>query len=178
MRTESVPRRPNDPPAEVAFESFTKDVYAWAYRLLGQHHDALDVVQDVFLKWEGQCREESPRHARGWLRRVTFNRAIDVMRQRRGAGVTNELPCTTAAHTPRASGPEHAELREVVVAALGALTDTQRSVLVAKVYDDLTFAKIADELGLGVSTVKTHYVRAIGRLSETLRSRWTTEDLT
>ena len=42
----------------IAFESFKDDVYAWAFRVLGSHHDALDMVQDVFLRWIVQALEE------------------------------------------------------------------------------------------------------------------------
>ena len=45
--------------------------------------------------------------------------------------------------------------------------EMQRSVLTAKVHDDLTFAQIAAEHGLAVPTVKTHYLRAL----RTLRAR-------
>ena len=65
------------------YELYAAQVYGWAYRFLGRHHDALDVVQDVFLKWMTQCARGTPDHPRGWLRRVTVNRAIDVVRQRR-----------------------------------------------------------------------------------------------
>ena len=50
---------------DAAFEAYRNEVYSWAYRLLGCHHDALDVAQDVFLKWVDQCREAPPRNPRG-----------------------------------------------------------------------------------------------------------------
>ena len=37
--------------ANAAFDRYREEVYAWAYRILGRHHDALDVAQDVFLRW-------------------------------------------------------------------------------------------------------------------------------
>jgi DNA-directed RNA polymerase specialized sigma24 family protein len=64
------------------FEPYAGQVYGWAYRFLGRHHDALDVVQDVFLRWDQQCSQARPLQPRGWLRRVTLNRAIDVSRKR------------------------------------------------------------------------------------------------
>ncbi|MCH8244042.1 MAG: LysM peptidoglycan-binding domain-containing protein [Planctomycetes bacterium] len=64
------------------FEKYTADVYGWAYRLLGRHHDALDVVQDVFLRWDAQCAQHPPDQPRPWLRRVTLNRAIDLTEAR------------------------------------------------------------------------------------------------
>ncbi len=159
------------------FEQYSSDVYAWAYRLLGRHHDALDVVQDVYIKWARQCAEVTPRRPRGWLRRVTLNRVIDLCRSSE-AGTTLKSANQTDEVVDR-SAPEgvpdamdQAQLRADVAKALGALTDPQRGVLVAKVYDEMTFAQIATEMDVSVSTVKTHYVRAVAAVREKLRHRW------
>ncbi len=177
MAIKSIETRRDEASVAGAFEAHTNEVYGWAYRLLGRHHESLDVVQDVFLKWIGQCESETPDHARGWLRGVTINRAIDVIRQRRKINEASESTAPMAARAPRFAGVEHDELRRDVAAAMGTLTDIQRSILVAKVYDGMTFAKISEELGVAVSTVKTHYVRAIGRISAKLQPQWTREDL-
>jgi len=160
-----------------SFEQFTNDVYGWAYRLLGRHHDALDVVQDVFLKWNSQCSTDAPQQPRSWLRRVTLNRAIDLIRERRRPDAPDVVLRAREPNRPRLVGIEQDELRSDVSAALEALTDLQRSVLVAKVYDGLTFAQIAEELDLALSTVKTHYVRAIKHVGTKLQTRWDREDL-
>jgi len=173
--TTKVPSSPVD--AGSAFEQFTNDVYGWAYRLLGRHHDALDVVQDVFLKWNSQCSKEAPQQPRSWLRRVTLNRSIDLMRERRGQSEPEAALAASAAALPRLLGVEQDELRSDVSAALEALTDVQRSVLIAKVYDGLTFAEIAAELNIALSTAKTHYVRAIKHVGNKLQTRWDREDL-
>lgn len=158
------------------FEQYTQDVYGWAYRLLGRHHDALDVVQDVFLKWDAQCERSSPRQPRGWLRRVTLNRAIDLQRRRR---FDQAEPAELAEATVRSDAGavlDRSALRDDVGAALDGLSDAQRSVLVAKVYDEMTFAQIAGELGLAVSTVKTHYLRALRAVRDRLATRWSEEE--
>ena len=160
-----------------AFETYTADIYAWAYRLLGRHHDALDVVQDVFLKWSRQCSIAVPDQPRGWLRRVTLNRAIDLTRKQRTdrhvSDAVDELP--DADRT--AATLEQDELRGEVARALDHLTDSQRNVLIAKIYDEMTFAKIATGMDLGVSTIKTHYVRAIQAVREKLQPRYSHGEL-
>jgi RNA polymerase sigma-70 factor (ECF subfamily) len=158
------------------FEQYAGQVYAWAYRFLGRHHDALDVVQDVFLRWNQQCTQGLPLQPRGWLRRVTLNRAIDVSRKRQ----TDADP-TLRAMEARSMVAEsvdmldRATLRQDIASALDRLSDVQRSVLVAKVYDELTFAEIAAEMSLAVSTVKTHYLRAVQAVRDRLRPRWADE---
>jgi RNA polymerase sigma-70 factor (ECF subfamily) len=161
-----------------AYEAYRNDVYAWAYRLLGRHHDALDVVQDVFLRWNDQCSAETPANARGWLRRVTLNRAIDIHRgqmSRKTAGIESELfdPKSVAQVGDHL---DDSQLRHDVSSALDTLTDMQRNVLVAKVYDSLTFSEIADELGISGSTAKTHYLRALRAVRRRLAPRWALEN--
>ena len=141
-------------------------MFGWARRVVGQDHDAWDVVQDVFLKWVDQCQIVRPAVPRAWLRRVTMNRAIDHLRARRPHRLLDEAQSQSAALTGDTLQRE--ELREAIAAALGQLTDHQREVLVAKVYDGLTFAAIAVELELAVPTVKTHYLRALAAVRERL----------
>ncbi len=164
---------PGADPAEL-FESFRGDVYLWGRRLLGSHHDALDLVQDVFLRWFEQVRRSKPRNPRGWLRRATVNRAIDLIRSRE----RKALPAGGGAVAAPA-GPmkacERMELRRDIVAGLQRLTDIQRAVLVAKEYDGMTFAQIGAEMDKAVTTVKTHYLRAVAGLRSHLAGRWKPE---
>jgi RNA polymerase sigma-70 factor (ECF subfamily) len=161
--------RPTDPGA--VFEQHRQEVYGWAYRLLGRHHDALDAAQDVFLRWLAQSRRVQPDSPRGWLRQVTINRAIDLLRRRRETRGALEIAATHAAE-PEPDSIEQAELRGDIAVAIEGLTDAQRNVLIAKVYDRMTFAQIAAELSIAVPTAKTHYLRALQVVRDRLSRRW------
>ena len=150
------------------------DVYRWAYRLLGSSHDTLDVTQDVFIKWVDQCQIRYPDNPRGWLRRVTINAALDVIRSRKRF-VHDDQAASGRSVSGMMAVTETEELRRDITAALESLSDSQRQVLMAKVYDGETFAAIAGELDLAVSTVKTHYLRALKAVREGLRKKWNTE---
>ena len=168
------------PPTTTAtqgFEPYTQDVYGWAYRLLGRHHDALDVVQEVFLKWSRQCTTNAPRQPRGWLRRVTWNRAIDLVRRQQRERDT-ELGIATSITEVDAvvDQLDRDALRSDIGEAMDHLSGAQRNVLVAKVYDEMTFAQIASEMEIAVSTAKTHYLRAVRVLRDRLHSRWINGD--
>jgi len=155
------------------FEAYARLVYAWAYRLLGRHHDALDVVQDVFIRWDRQCGQSRPDKPMGWLRRVTVNRAIDVRRQR--SAVIGEVDADDKRATVKGTSLAQADLpllRSDIAKALAELSEMQRSVLVAKVYDERTFAQIAEEADVSVSSVKTHYLRAVRAVRDRLGPRW------
>lgn len=143
-----------------SFETYRDAVYGWAFRVLRDHHDALDVTQEVFVKWwRAHRNDDQPRHAVAWLRRVTVNHSINLCKSRarfRGSDVAHEA----VAATPPAD-IERREIASAVTEALSDVTEQQRSVLFAKVYDGCTFAEIARQMDLAVPTVKTHYLRAI-----------------
>lgn len=156
---------------DTAFELYRGEIYTWAYRLVGRHHDALDVVQDVFLRWIQKDDRSTLRNPRAWLRRVTLHRAIDVARSQ-SAARKRERKSAKGEVGNLADLIQQDELRADLVTALDKLSDMQRSVLVAKVFDGLTFARIAAEMEIAVPTVKTHYLRAITTMRHHLGSRW------
>ena len=152
---------------EAAFEDHRAQVYAWAYRLVQNHHDALDVTQEVFIKWwratsDGSAPGGNPL---GWLRRVTVNLAIDAVRS--AARKASRRPAAGPA-VADAPDPVRRETARRIAEALQTLTERQRCVVVAKVYDGCTFARIAGQLGTSIPTVKTHYLRALQTLRQKL----------
>ncbi len=145
-----------------AFERHRTSVYRWAYRVLGNHHDALDVTQDVFVTWWRVHREnDAPVNAVGWLRTVTINRAINLFKAR---AKTESVQIEPVANRPTDSGID----RELVAGAIAGLPEMQRAVLFAKIYDGCTFAEMAEQMGLAVSSVKTHYVRGLQAVRRSL----------
>ncbi len=162
--------------ASSGFEQYARQVYGWAYRLLGRHHDALDVVQDVFVRWDRQCAIAPPVRPAGWLRRVTVNRAIDMRRRDRDVDCDGQWSATAPSDRPVVEAMDVPALRHDVGVALDELSEMQRSVLIAKVYDDLTFAQVAEELDISVSAAKTHYLRAVRVVRDRLGPRWGEED--
>ncbi|MCH7526967.1 MAG: RNA polymerase sigma factor [Planctomycetes bacterium] len=170
------------------FDAHREKVYGWAYRLLRNHHDALDVTQEVFIKWwSAQLKNALPENPIGWLRRVTVNQAIDAARAAArpdrvprpfpGLGsdadgaphpgahpssTLREVETPTAVTNRSPSGEiELRELADAVADAMATLSEKQRAVLFAKVYDGCTFTQIAEQMQVSVPTVKTHYLRAI-----------------
>jgi len=150
------------------YEVHADQVYGWALHIVGRHHDALDVAQDVFLQWQKQCEKETPRTPRAWLRRTTTNRAIDYVRKHgRERALTPGIDPIDGRDTRAGQGGAGDEDQPLGL-ALDELSEMQRLVLLAKVFDEMTFAAIAGELQLAVPTVKTHYLRAL----QTLRRFW------
>ncbi len=149
------------------FEAHRESVYGWAFRILGNHHDALDVTQEVFIKWWGIHREKTaPTRAVGWLRRVTINHSINLCKTRckQSDAAVDDRADTDVGMPPA----ERREIADALASAMTTMSEHQRAVLFAKVYDACTFAEIATQMGIAVPTVKTHYLRAIRTARRTL----------
>ena len=144
---------------EFQWQSARAQIYRWAYRLLQNEHDALDATQTVLVKAVGAIREARPPQG-AWLRRVTINSCIDMIR-RRDVAARFDLHSRQAYALPDVL---QAEQGERIAAALEHLTDVQRVVLLAKACDDESFADIAAMLDISASTVRTHYVRALRKM--------------
>ncbi|MCB9850474.1 MAG: sigma-70 family RNA polymerase sigma factor [Phycisphaerales bacterium] len=152
-------------------EALQDRIYGWAYRLLQNHHDAADATQEVLLRALRQPAREVQRPA-AWLRRVTVNHCLDLRRRVRAP---EELPVRSADSTSPDAAASSNELCNAVLIAMQRLSEQQRLVLIAKVYDQETFAAIADAMELSIGTVKTHYLRALRGMRDALKAHAETD---
>ena len=146
-------------------QEVSAQIYRWAFRLLQNHHEALDATQSVLLRiLQAADKTQPPKSA--WIRKVTTNYCIDQIRKKRPRSLQAEPADHRPAEIDRIGDSDQ---HEKVIDALQALTETQRLVLLAKTYDGETFARIAESMNLSVSSVKTHYLRALRHMRDRLR---------
>lgn len=138
---------------------------AWAHAHGLDSASALDVSQEVFVRLLAAPPTFPSRGAQiAWLRRVTSNLCIDILRSK------CHSPLGTHLGAPAAPGSISEEEQRALRGAVGDLTEMQRLVLFAKAVEQATFASIAHDLEISVPTAKTHYRRAIESLRLHLRS--------
>jgi RNA polymerase sigma-70 factor (ECF subfamily) len=148
--------------------------------------DPSDVVQEALAEAAAKLDRylrERPLPFYPWLRQLAQNRLIDLHRRHvraRRRSVTREegaldLPDPSAladrlfAHQSSPSAGLHRrERRDRVRAALAALPDQDREVLVLRVLEELPAKEIAAVLGIGEAAVRSRQVRALGRLKALL----------
>jgi RNA polymerase sigma-70 factor, ECF subfamily len=155
---------------EILVRRHLGSVYAIALAELADARDAEDAVQDAFitaLERLDECRDTSAFGA--WLRQIVRNRARSV-RRREKIRQTEQLD-TVAVRTSR-EDPERdlarVQLRTRLEAALGTLTDTQRTVVLMHDLEGWRHREIAVELGLPEGTVRSHLFFARRTLRERL----------
>ena len=160
------------PAAGDRFDRWVRDhvemLYRVAFRLLGDPHDAEDVVQDAFRSaWASRHLFDPDRSERAWLLAILRRRAADHWR--RSTAVVppgmGELPQPAA---PAGRDPFADELSSAMQRALGRLHEELRETLLLVVVGGLTHQEAADLQGVPLGTVLSRVSRARSRLREFL----------
>lgn len=142
---------------------------AYFHKRAPAHADPDDLVQDVFARLAGRSHPEAIRHAEGYL----FQTAANVLRDQsrrdsaRRTGAHDAFDETL--HGGEDFSPERVyEGREVVAAlldALDALPERTRAVFVLQRFDGLRYGDIAASLGISVSSVEKHMMKALAHVA-------------
>lgn len=164
-----------------------KPLFNFIYRIIQERTEAEDIEQEVFLKLAAAA-EGLKRQAKfsTYLYRVAYNLCIDRLRRRevRGAAGSpeslDEMVDTGEGEAVKRQLPDPADLpadllRErgdrdgAVRAALASLPENQRAAMILKVYEDRSYAEIADVLGVTVPSVESLLFRARQSLKASLK---------
>jgi RNA polymerase sigma-70 factor (sigma-E family) len=141
-----------------------------AHVLIGDRGTAEDIVQDAFCglywRWE-QLRD--PGNALSYVRSAVLNSCRSALRRSRPTEVLAELPEFGLVLASAEAVVLCEEQRRAVMVALRGLPSRQREVLVLRFYADLTETEIAQQMGIGKSSVRSAQHRALTALGRMLR---------
>jgi RNA polymerase sigma factor (sigma-70 family) len=165
-------RAGHDEAFRVLHERYEARLLGYAKQMLRRDADAEDAVQDVFVRAYDALRADGREIAvRAWLYRVAHNRCIDALRRRR------EEPATADENEAGPSDPvtetESREAFRLLIDDLRALPDQQRSALVIRELEGLSYEELAVALDTTVPAVKSLLVRARVGLAEAAEARAT-----
>lgn len=151
-------------------------VYRVAYQFAGNHHDAEDIAQEVFIKvYRSLDRFRQDAQLTSWMYRIVMNACIDHRRRQRPAVAApfGEEAEQRMLNTPeeRPDPEERAyagELGQVLENEIGRLPNGQRVVFVMRHHQGMKLCEIAEALGLAEGTVKRQLHAAVHRLRQAL----------
>lgn len=157
---------------DVIVERYRKQVYRLCYRFTGNHEDASDLAQDVFVRAFRGIHQFRGTAALGtWLHRVGVNTALNRNAVRRA--VTTSLEGTDIRDSRQSDLAEEldADRRRLLVRhAILQLPPKQRATVILRVYHDLPYDEIARTLGTTVGAAKANIFHALGKLRRALGS--------
>jgi len=150
-------------------------VYRIALQFAGNHHDAEDIVQDVFIKvYRALATFRHDAQLSSWLYRIVMNACIDHRRRHGHAAPYGEEAESALSSTPAGEPDPEAcayggELGQVLDGEIRRLPAGQRIVFIMRHHHGLKIGEIADALGLAEGTVKRQLHAAVHRLRAALR---------
>ena len=155
-------------------EHYGERLYWHIRRVVVQHEDAEDVLQETFTRAYtsiSELRADTESSLTAWLYRIATTQAIKVLRSRkRGVfssidSVRGELLATFEQEIDPSADEIVVRLQKAVL----ALPTKQRLVFNMRYYDELSFDEISQVTGQSVSTLKTNYHYAVQRVKEQVR---------
>ena len=156
---------------EALYDAHADAVHAFVLNLLRDEADAADVLQEVFhelARRPGMFRDV--RDPRGFLQRLAHHRAIDAIRRRDARGGAHDALASESIELfAAAPDPDEALRRREIASALGELPPEQRAVVHLKLWEGLTFEKIAELLELPPNTAASRYRYGLDKLRARLR---------
>jgi len=159
---------------DLLVERHQRHVYQLCYRFAGNHEDANDLAQDVFVRaYRGLKTYKGQASVGTWLYRIGVNVCLTKMGTKRGAEALDPLIAAsderTASHEESAAEALlRGERARQVRAAIARLPKKQRATLVLRVYHDLPHDQIAGILGSSVGAVKANFFHALNNLKKLL----------
>ena len=159
------------PPESIAalYDAHAPALYRFLLSLTGSEADTRDLLQDLFVKL---VRQPAPvlTDPQAWLFRAARNRFIDLVRRkapRRGVLSRYEADLESGSHQD-STPPAAPDPTLAVAHALAGLPEKQRAVVHLKIWENLTFARIAEILDIPANTAASRYRYAMDRLRQTL----------
>ena len=167
---------------ETLVRRYASPLLTYIERMVGNRHQAEELFQDVFLAvWVKRKTYQFPRPFRAWLFGIATNRCREVFRR---AGPIDVLPPhELIAAAPVSADPTPAdtavatETAELVVAAVAQLPAQQRTVVVLRNWNGLSYAEIAEITGRTTATVRSHMHHALAGIRRYLEPRMKSSDV-
>jgi RNA polymerase sigma factor (sigma-70 family) len=139
--------------------------------LAGQHPDAEDVLQDVFVRaYAGLRANGRELSLRAWLYRIAHNRCVDELRRPMPPAPEPADLAPAATNDPVLESEKRESLRRLIM-DIRRLPDQQRSALLMREMSGMAYAEIAEVLDLSVPAVKSLLVRARVGLAAAVQAR-------
>ena len=150
---------------------------AFCRHMLASQEDAEDVLQEVFAaSFNAICADDRPINARPWLYRIARNRCLNHLRRPQPAGQDSMDVFERDGGITTADTVHKREEFRHIVADVQDLPETQRTALLLREIDALSYDQIAEAMDTTVPSVKSLLVRARVALAEAAEARLLTCD--
>jgi RNA polymerase sigma factor (sigma-70 family) len=176
-RLVALTRRGNQAAYEALVARYQSRLLAFCRHMLGSREDAEDVLQEVFAAaFNAMIADERPLNVRPWLYRIARNRSLNHLRRVQAIGVDSMDVHFSENGASTADKVHRREEFRLLVQDVQGLPETQRTALLLREIDALSYDQIAEAMETTVPSVKSLLVRARVSLAESAEARRLTCD--
>jgi RNA polymerase sigma factor (sigma-70 family) len=171
-RLVALTRRGNQHAYEALVARYQSRLLSFCRHMLGSREDAEDVLQEVFAAaFNALLADERAINVRPWLYRIARNRCLNQLRRTQAIGV-DSMDVHLAEHgtTTAEKAHDREEFRELL-RDVQRLPESQRTALLLREIDALSYEQIAEAMETTVPSVKSLLVRARVGLAEAAEAR-------
>ncbi|HEY8303272.1 MAG TPA: RNA polymerase sigma factor [Solirubrobacteraceae bacterium] len=162
---------------ETLFSRYQSRLLAFCRHMLGSKEDAEDVLQEVFVAaFNAILADEREINVRPWLYRIARNRSLNHLRRASAIGVDSMDTHFADGGLSTADKVMRRESFRQLVGDVQQLPETQRTALLLREIDALSYEQISDAMETTVPAVKSLLVRARISLAEAAEARRLTCD--
>jgi RNA polymerase sigma factor (sigma-70 family) len=171
-RLVALTRRGNQAAYEALVARYQARLLAFCRHMLSSREDAEDVLQEVFAAaFNAMLADDRPINVRPWLYRIARNRCLNHLRKQTAIGVDSmDVHLADNGTTTADKVHDREDFRELV-ADVQTLAETQRTALLLREIDALSYEQIAEAMETTVPSVKSLLVRARVSLAEAAEAR-------
>src|SRR4051812_45442686 len=171
-RLVALTRRGNQAAFEALVGRYQSRLLAFCRHMLSTREDAEDILQEVFAAaYNAMVADERPINVRPWLYRIARNRSLNHLRRAQALGVDSMDVHVAENGTTTAEKVHRREEFRLLVADVQTLPETQRTALLLREIDALSYEQIAQAMDTTVPSVKSLLVRARVSLAEAAQAR-------
>jgi len=162
---------------EALVEVFQDRLVRYAFRRLGNHQDAEDAIQEVFVRaYRNPMPKGRVKQVGSYLYRMAANACTDFLRRRKHRLQEISIDTVEAKIVEIGASPSDEAVAAEELRRLNQLVDRlprrQAEVVRLRVFDELSFAEIAEVVGRSVPTVKSRFRYGLERLRPWIEKGW------
>ncbi len=157
----------------IIVQTYQQRVYQHVRRLVVDHDDANDVVQNTFIKaWKGLGNFRSEAKLFTWLYRIATNESMTFLKRKR-IGTIFSMTSYENYLANKIEDSEYMDSDALLLKlqkAILSLPEKQRLVFNMRYYDELKYDEISEILGVTVGALKASYHHAVNKIEKYLKN--------
>lgn len=153
--------------------TYSKKIYWHVRRMVTDHDDANDVVQNIFIKvWKGLPEFRADSKLYTWLFRIATNESISFINEkyrRSSVALDNEQ----ASHIQRLTQDawfDGDDIQKLLQHAIDSLPDKQKQVFIMRYYDEMKYEDMEAILGTSTGALKASFHHAVKKVEQFLKA--------